>query len=452
MTSRGVSRRRFLHQSLQTMLVGAGLTALPASLGSMQALAASPRADYRALVCIFLAGGNDSFNMLVPFRAAAYNTYADTRRSMAVGRDSLLPLAGSDYAVHPAMPEVQSLYDSGQLAMVSNVGSLVQPVTLQEVVDGTATLPPQLFSHNDQTDFWQKLSGERSYNNGWGGRMADLLGEAGSNSLAMNISLSGSNYWQTGDGTFPFSVNWYGADTLWDIDPASTDERTKLRTDTFQALLSSTNLLQGEFGRVQAAAMRNAGKVNDALQGDSALTTAFPESDLGRSLAMTARMIEARQALGSANQVFFILTGGWDTHSGQLLYHEQLLANLSESLGAFYDATVEMGMQNQVTTFTASEFGRTLTSNGDGTDHGWGGNQMVMGGSVRGGQIYGSYPDLSLGSALDVGDGRLIPTLSIDQYGATLARWYADFSDAELATIFPNLSNFSTTTLDFMTA
>ena len=280
--------------------------------------------------------------------------------------------------------------------------------------------------------------------------MADLLLANSGNALSMNVSLSGSNLWQTGGQTLPYSVTPEGAITLLNIDVNSTDPGEQLRTEAFQALLNHPGLYQAEFGKVQAGAMETAATVNEALDSQSDLATTFPDSDLGESLNMVARMIQARDDLGVNNQMFFIITGGWDTHSDQLNTHPALLANLSACLAAFNDATIELGIAEKVTAFTASDFGRTLTSNGDGTDHAWGSNQLVLGGSVAGQSIYGLFPDLALDAELDVGGGRLIPTTAVDQYGATLAQWYASFSPSELAEIFPNLGNFSSSNLEFM--
>jgi uncharacterized protein (DUF1501 family) len=446
-----INRRRFLAGSVRLTLGSAGVYAALGSMSLMNALAASSAGAYRALVCVFLRGGNDSFNMLVPRSDEAYRIYADARRNLALAQEDILPVTtrasdGVEYGFHLAMPGVQQLFESGRLAVLSNVGALLEPVTKTEVMSSRANLPPQLFSHNDQRAFWLRLGESSGSTTGWAGRMADLLLES-DDPLAMNVSLAGSNIWQTGAAALPYSISPDGAVTLLGIDPESTVPGTPGRTEAFLALLSSPGLFQSEFGRIQRRAMDTAATVDAALQDQTPLTTDFPDDWLGRSLRMTARMIQARGELGVSRQVFFIVAPGWDTHSDQLTAHPTLLSGLSAGLSAFYQATEELGMADKVTTFTASDFGRTLTSNGDGTDHGWGGNQLIMGGSVNGGKICGAYPSLELGSDMDVGGGRLIPTTSVDQYGAELARWFASFSSGELSEIFPNLARFGRTPL-----
>jgi uncharacterized protein (DUF1501 family) len=447
MSSMTINRRRFLARSLSATV---GATTLYASLGSlrlMQAMAAAPAADYRALVCVFLYGGNDSFNMLVPAGASAWAQYAESRRNLAIAHEQLLPLAAGtgEFGLHPAMGAAQRLFDDGRLAFVANVGALVEPVSKDGWEAQSAALPPRLFSHNDQQAFVQRLGGAGAATSGWAGRMADLLLDAAA-PLAMNVSLAGSNQWQIGGATMPFSLSPAGVQGIPYIDAASAKPLVSARSAVFEGLLADpgAHLFAQEFAAVQRRAMDTAAFVGEALAGQAPLATAFPASGLGASLAMVARMIQARRALGLDRQVFFVALGGWDTHGDQLAQHAALLTELSEGLAAFDAATSELGVDAQVTTFTASDFGRTLTSNGDGSDHGWGGNQIVMGGALRGGTIVGDYPELLIGGEADAGRGRMIPGTAMDTLAATLARWYGGFGESTIHELLPNLRNFGT--------
>jgi uncharacterized protein (DUF1501 family) len=267
----------------------------------------------------------------------------------------------------------------------------------------------------------------------------------------MNISLGGSNIWQTGANVVPYSVDSAGVKELEHFDKKSTDNRVVSRIQIYQTLLTQqqTHPFISEFGRSQKLAWELAGEVKQALDAQEPLTTVFPANNqLANNLKMVAQLISARAALGVTRQTFFIGMGDFDTHGDQLRRHVNLLTQLSSALKAFYAATVELGVSDQVTSFTASDFGRTLTSNGDGTDHGWASHQLVMGGAIKGKNIYGTYPNLTINSADDIGEGRIIPTTSIDQYAATLASWYG-VPATEFSTVFPNLHRFNTPTLNF---
>jgi uncharacterized protein (DUF1501 family) len=354
-----------------------------------------------------------------------------------------------EFGLHPQLPHLQSLYNDDKLAFLANVGALVTPVTRQTYQ--TAQLPPQLFSHNDQQGFVQSLQSQ-SNRNGWAGRAADVLAAVNTNQdLSMNISLSGSNLWQSGTVALPYSVNPGGVVTLARTNRASTVERDIQRVQAFENLLAQSpdHLFARVHAGMQTRAWDLADEVSAALAGVPALSTAFPASRLAQSLQMTARMIAARDVLQVNRQTFFIGIGDYDTHGAQLTRHTALLAELNGALQAFYDATEELGVADKVTTFTASDFGRTLTSNGDGTDHAWGSHQVIMGGAVQGGDIYGTMPSLAINSADDIGKGRIIPTVSVDQYGATLAQWFG-LQTSDFPEVFPNLVNFDTTDLGFM--
>ncbi len=405
--------------------------------------------DYKALVCVFLFGGNDAFNMLVPAGQSEYANYAATRQTLAIARDQLLPLSprsslGMSLGLHPAMGDVQSLFAQQKLALVTNVGALVEPVSKADYQQQRVRVPPQLFSHNDQQSFMQSLQ-STSRRNGWAGRAADLLSGVNANErLSMNISVSGSNLWQTGQLAVPYSVNPEGMKELDNLNKQASELRERERAQVYQTLLAQHqgNVFQRQFARTQQLAWELAGEVKSALDAQPPLTTAFPASQLGQGLRMVAQLISARAALGVKRQTFFVGMGDYDTHGDQLRRHVLLLQQLSQGLAAFYQATLQLGVADKVTTFTASDFGRTLTSNGDGTDHGWASHQLVMGGAVKGGDIYGTLPSLSLGGADDIGEGRIIPRLSMDEYAANLAGWYG-LPGSHFGDVFPNLANFN---------
>lgn len=448
------TRRKFLQVGCQALASGS----LLATLGGMErVLAASDTSTgYRALVCVFLFGGNDSFNWLVPRDDATYATYATSRRTLALAKSSLLAInptntpAGQLFGLHPSCVGMQTLFESGKAAFVANVGTLVRPVTRAQYLNGTGTLPPYLFSHSDQQSQWMTSYPQSSATYGWAGRTADLLSSQGFNPrLAMNISLAGNNVWQNGAVTVPYALGLNGAPEFDAVDP---DFREGQRKAAFLELqrqgAAGANLLQRECANTQTRAVDLASLVNTGLSGQS-LATVFPQTYIGSQLRMAARMIQARGTIGVTRQMFFIGLGGWDTHDALLDEQARLLGELSPALLAFQTAMGEIGAENSVTTFTASDFGRTLTSNGDGSDHGWGGNALVMGGAVRGRQIYGTMPNLAINGPDDAEDGRIIPTTATDQYGATLASWFG-VSNSDLNTVFPNLPNFATPRLGFL--
>ncbi len=452
-TQDSINRRHFLRSIGGVALSSSALYATMARLQMAQALVV-PGDDYKALVCVFLLGGNDAFNMIVPSSTTEHEHYLTTRKTLAIDKSTLLPItpttnSGVSYGLHPSMTGVKKLFDNKKLSLLANVGSLIQPTSKTAYNSRSVALPPQLFSHNDQQTFMQSLQ-STSQRSGWMGRAAELMSTANTNqNLSMNISLSGSNLWQTAGDIIPYSVDQNGVKDLGYLKKNSTDDRERLRAQTYQQLLSQShnNIFQREFSRTQQRAWNLADEVKLAIETQPAITTVFPaNNNLATSLKMVANVIAARNSLKMTRQTFFIGIGDYDTHGDQLNRHIKLLQQLSEGLNAFYDATVELGVADKVTTFTASDFGRTLTSNGDGTDHGWGSHQMIMGGAVAGGDIIGTMPSLQIGSNDDIGEGRVIPTTSMDQYAATLANWYGvpgnNFTD-----IFPNLINFSAPTL-----
>jgi uncharacterized protein (DUF1501 family) len=433
-------------------LAAAGLapgTAFTQMIGS-----SAPFGDYRALVCVFLLGGNDSFNMLVPRSAAEFGAYARSRQNLALAQTALLPITplnqdGSEYGLHPAMPGIRDLFETERAAFVANLGPLFGPTTKTQYLDREATLPPQLFSHNDQQDQWHSLRSGSSNRSGWAGRIADVLQTSVTNQrLATNISLQGTSLFQSGDRTISYVMGTFGPlpFTAFRRDRAYQSELRR----AFENLVGANydSMYERTFAEIQRRALRDTEQLTDALSAVS-IGTPFPGSPLGQQLRTVARLIAVRDRFQMERQIFFVATGGFDSHDDQQKNQPALLGNVSACLSAFYAATVELGMATSVTTFTQSDFGRTLSSNGDGTDHAWGGNQIVLGGAVRGRTVYGTYPTLDLDGPDDVGGGRLRPTTSADQYAATLARWFG-IADGDLDHVAPNLANFAQRDLGFL--
>lgn len=449
------NRRHFLKKAASIALGSSAAFATSAQWQLANAMV-QPGDNYKALVCIFLFGGNDAFNMVVPTDTAEYAAYQRSRQTLAITQNTLLPLntisgTGIKLGLHPAMTQAQQLFNSGKLALLTNVGALVEPVVKTAYQNKTAALPPQLFSHNDQQTFLQSLQ-STARRNGWAGRAADAMLSVNNNTkLSMNISLSGSNIWQSGNSSSPYSINAGGIKDLENFNKNTSEARELARIQIYQTLLGQqqSHVFQREFARTQTLAWELAGEVKTALDAQAPLQTVFPENNpLAANLKMVAQIISARATLQVARQTFFIGIGDYDTHGDQLRRHTNLLSQLSAALSAFNGATEELGIANQVTTFTTSDFGRTLTSNGDGTDHGWGSHQFIMGGAVQGGEIYGSFPELIIGGADDAGEGRIIPTTSMDQYAATLANWYG-LPGANFGDVFPNLMHFNSVDLGF---
>ena len=454
-------RRRFL---LGAGRMALGSAAAMATLGQLQmAHAATRPADkYKALVCVYLFGGNDSFNMLVPRSTTAHASYSAARPALAVARDTLLPITpsagggGAEWGLHPSMPELRSLFEGGRAALLGNVGPLVAPTSKADYQARRVPLPPELFSHVDQQAYSMSMGSETAAKTGWGARIADRLQAAGYGSslgLPIGLTLSGANAWLAGSESGMYTLGSSGPSRLDASLRAPWDGRTTARRNAFNRLLDAAqrdgSAFVREHGRTNRRAIDFSESVFAAINGAPAINTPFPTDASGRvtrfgeTLRTVARTIAARGALGQRRQVFFVGIGGWDTHDGQPTTHPNLLAQVSQGLAAFYNATVELGIAQDVTTFTMTDFGRTLNNNGDGTDHGWGGHSWVLGGDVVGRRIYGTMPEYALGSALDVGRGRMIPTTAVEQLGSTMARWFGlGFGDA--MEIFPNLRNFGT--------
>jgi uncharacterized protein (DUF1501 family) len=438
-------------QLLRTGLSSAALASLPITQVYGQS---GGFGDYKALVCVFLFGGNDSFNMLVPRSNAEYNVYAASRQNLAIAQTDLLPITpmnpdGSEYGLHPSMSGIQNLFASGQAAFVSNVGPLLEPTTKTMYQSGSANLPPQLFSHNNMQDQWHSLKGKTITPTGWGGRIADLLRDnVAAQQLSLNVSLSGNTLFQSGEDTVAYTMGANGPLTFAGFGATGILLEQRL---AFERILAAnySSIYERAFADVQQRAIETADLVSNAIDNAPTFNTVFPATQLGNQLATVARMIAVRDDLGMQRQIFFVTTGGFDTHDDQLDNQPGLIGGISDALAAFYAATEELAVAGSVTTFTQSDFGRTLTSNGDGTDHAWGGNQLVVGGAVLGQRLYGSYPLLQIGGNDDVGGGRMIPTTSADQYAATLARWFG-ITESDLDQVAPYLSNFTVRDLGFL--
>jgi len=439
-----ISRRRFLGESSCAAVGAASLLSSLTSLRLMGAGTTIPGdepTDYKALVCLFLAGGNDSFNMLVPRDASAYAEYATVRDNLALPAGDLLPItstgqAFTDFGIHPAMPQLQGLYNAGDAAFVSNVGSLIRPTSLADFNAGNQ-IPSGLFSHSDEQFHWQTLVPQVRGGGpgGWGGRVADLMAHVNAGSpLSMNISLSGINTFQTGGCTVQFVADAAGApDILAHEDPVEELAIQTILERNYKSLYEAT---------YSSATTTSIDKTVEFAEAIEPITISSPFSGrLGDQLRMVARCMAARDNLGMKRQIFFVLKGGWDHHSEVLNNQNGMLGEIDTALGEFRACLVDLGLEDAVTLFTASDFGRTLTSNGRGSDHAWGGNHLVMGGAVNGGRIYGNYPGLSLGNPLDTGRGRLIPTTAVDLYCTELASWFG-VPASEMETVLPNVRNF----------
>lgn len=423
--------------------------------------------DYRALVCLFLFGGNDSWNMVVPRSQAEYNVYATTRQNLAVPQASLLPInlavpdvSGWQFGLHPSMAGIAAMFNSGRAAFVSNIGPLLRPTTLSQYQNRSVALPPQLFSHNDQQDQWHTLKGVAPSKTGWAGRMADTLASrVTAQQMPLNVSLQGQTLFFAGNATAPYTMGVTGPTAFTAF---GTTGMGLTRRQAFEAALHVTHptVYGTAFADIQQRAVQFGDGIAAALEAApdfAALPNAPPAplSTLATQLRTVAKLIATRDRLQMSRQVFFVTTGGFDTHDDQLVDQPNLLGIVSDALQRFDEAMQQLAMSQSVTVFTQSDFGRTLTSNGDGTDHAWGGVQLVTGGAVAGGRIYGQYPLLRIGAragtdrADDVGGGRFIPTTSSDQFAATLARWFG-IADADLATVAPSLNNFAQRDLGFM--
>jgi uncharacterized protein (DUF1501 family) len=441
------SRRAFLQHSSAMAALGAGAP-FALNLSAMGAAAAQTLpTDYRALVCVYMAGGNDNYNTVVPYDAPSQATYNALRGPLAIDASTLLPLQPAvalpnarAFAFAPSLSAFKPLFDDAKLAVLLNVGSLVEPVTKAQYVARSRDLPPKLQSHNDQTSFWQSSLPEGA-KSGWAGRLADLVADANRNYTFSSVAVSSNAVLMSGNRVSQYQVSSTGSVLLQAHKNPTFGSSTV--SSALQALVTEqrSHLMENEHARVMRRSIEADDLLSSALAAAPALSTAFPATSLGAQLKMVARMISVRAALGAKRQVFYVQLGGFDNHSFLIQNHAPLIEQVSDAMAAFYRATTEMAVADQVTSFTASEFGRSLTNNGDGSDHGWGSFHFVLGGAVRGRRFYGTAPEIANNGADDIGQGRLIPTTSVDQYAATLGRWFG-VSDTLLTTALPGLPNF----------
>jgi uncharacterized protein (DUF1501 family) len=457
--SRLINRRRFLGSANCAALGSLGIFNTLVNLKLIGNAVAAPPAgpgDYRAMVCLFLHGGNDSYNLLAPTSVTEHANYLAIRSNLALpapgsgSPTALLPLnstntPGRTFGVHHAMPQLQQLFNNGKAAFVANVGTLVEPTTVAQFKNNSVKLPLSLFSHNDQRREWQTSVPQSSLKTGWGGRLADrMMGFNSSNQVSMNISLEGSNLLQTGNVNFAYTIDPSGAKTLIGATSAVDAELNRVRGAKSLVEYTYRDVLRRAFSEEAKRSYETAEQFAGIFDA-ATVNTVFPTTALGQDLRAVAKTIASRSPLGHSRQIYYVQLGGFDNHAELLNTQAGLLRALDAALKSFYDALVELGVANEVALFTCSDFGRTLRSNGQGTDHAWAGNTIVMGGAVNGSKIYGSYPDdsqLKIGAGLDVGfNGRLLPTTSCDQYFAELALWFG-LAPSDLPEIFPNLGNF----------
>jgi len=444
-----LSRRQFIGQA---SCAGVGATALFSTLLSLRlanSLAAQTApSDYKALVCLFLAGGNDSFNMLVPTTSGEYNAYAAARSGLALARESLLSitptnLGGRTLGIHPSMTEVRDLFNAGRLAFVSNVGSLVRPTTLADY-RASRHRPVSLYSHADQIKQWQTCIPDQRTAIGWGGRAADIIRSLNQPSVvSMNISLSGQSIFLTGKQVFTYSTTANGATALTGYNPTAANNLTALRSAAVDSLLEADyrRIFEQSFGNSSRDAVDAYYEFASALSGTTLATPVPTGNSVAANLAMVARAAAAAGRFGARRQVFFVQFGGWDHHNEVLNNQTTMLRTVSRAVDTFWQALGEVGLQNNVTLFTASDFGRTLKSNGNGSDHAWGGNHLVLGGAIKGGNVFGNkdqgyYPDLQNLAQIDTGQGRLIPGVAVDEYARDMLKWFG-VGDGDLEYVLP---------------
>jgi uncharacterized protein (DUF1501 family) len=446
------SRREFLKRSSAFSVAGAAAP-WALNLAAISEAAAQTATDYKALVCVFLYGGNDHGNTLVPYDQATYDSYATLRSTLATARSALdatvlTPAAGfalpnsRQYALAPQLSALKPVFDAGRLGVLLNIGPLSQITSKAEYNARTVPLPPRLFSHNDQQSTWQASSPEGSAS-GWGGRIGDLLASGNGQSVFTAVSVTGNAVYLSGRSAVQYQVTSNGSVPISGI--GNTLYGSTAAAQALRSLITSTpgsNLFEREHARVVQRSIDADVALRSGLSGITPLATAFPATGLGSQLSMVARMIAARNAVGAKRQVFFVGIGGFDAHDKLADNHPLLLTQIGGALAAFDAAMVELGTSPQVTAFTASDFGRTLSSNGDGSDHGWGSFHFISGGAVRGQRFFGQAPLPGNNGPDDVGQGRMLPTMAVDQLAATLATWMG-VSATNLQTVVPGIGNYT---------
>jgi uncharacterized protein (DUF1501 family) len=455
----GYTRRDFIRNGC-CAAAALGVATSFRSFGLINAMAQSA-SPFQSLVCIFLFGGNDANNMLIPNDTTGYANYNTIRGGggLALAQNTLLPITAKTaqngstlFGLHPNLPEIQSLFSAGKLAFLGNVGPLVQPLTRAQYMAATLPQPVNLFSHADQQAQWQTSELDGFPTTGWAGRVADNIQPLlnGSAVFPPITSVAGTAIFCTGQETQPYAIIPGSTPGLTGFDTTAPSTARLAALQQLLTLDTGVSLIQAA-SSITTNALADSKTLSAALAGETPLQTVFPTTGLGAQLLQVAQILKVRAALGLSRQIFFCSLGGFDTHSNQIATQQSLFAQLSPAVNAFYNATVELGISNQVTTFTMSDFSRTYQPATDGgTDHAWGSVQMMVGDSVLGGDIYGTLPEFALGGPNDVANnGRWIPTTALDQYGATLASWFG-VQAASLPGIFPNLANFTTKTLGFL--
>jgi uncharacterized protein (DUF1501 family) len=443
------SRRAFLQRASSLSMAGAA-TPWVLNLAALGEAAAATASDYKALVCVFLYGGNDYANTLIPYDTANYAAYQAMRPPLAYAQTALaatvltpsvaLP-SGRQYALAPELAPLLPMFTANKLGVMLNVGTLVGPTTKDQYTKGSVPLPPKLFSHNDQQSVWQSSAPEGA-TSGWGGRIGDLYAAGNGNATFTCVNVSGNAVFLSGKTAVQYQVTASGPVAL------NGAQGTLFGSSACSAALKSlvtatrTDMFESEYNRVMARSLDAGSQLSAALAAAPTLATVFPTGNaLADQLKLVARMISNASAIGAKRQVFFVSIGGFDNHDGLNAIHPGLLSTVAGAMSAFYNATVELGVANQVTAFTASDFGRTATGN-DGSDHGWGSMHFMLGGAVNGGRFYGTAPAVANNGPDDVGQGRLLPSTSVDQYAATLGSWFG-ISNTDLLTVLPNLVNWN---------
>jgi uncharacterized protein (DUF1501 family) len=462
------SRRSFLKTASMASMAGMTLSPFMLELNSLAAMAQtnSGSSDYKALVCIFLQGGNDGHGTVIATDPDSFSAFTQARSGapgLAYPQSQLLPItlktpqSGRTFALNPYLTGVQNLFNLGRAAIVANTGTLVAPATKSQIQANSVPLPASLYSHFDQTAAWQAIAsnGGSAVHTGWGGAMADLIEGMNTNPSFTCISTAGVALFLSGQQSFQLNVTSAGPIPIYGLDKPLfgqqagsnalssiiTAEETNLFAREYEVIINRSTAAQATL----ATSMLPAGEggIPNPPQFLDPMTNALTSNDLAVSLQTVARIIGGRSGLGVTRQIFYVTLGGFDMHDNQAPQHARLLTKLGEALEYFDTTMMTAGLGNQVTAFTASDFGRTLTANSDGTDHGWGSHHIVTGGAVVGGDMYGTYPVIGSNQANDMGAGRLIPTTAVDQYAGTLAKWFG-LSDAQVKEVFPNFANFGT--------
>lgn len=461
---RKITRRKFLGEASCAALGSTTFLSSVLNLGMINTAAARPHilgspGDYKAMVCILLAGGCDTYNVLVPTETSEYQDYQNTRSTLALDINAnppqLLDLnynnAGRTFAVNAAMPHTRDLFNSGDLSFLSNIGTLIEPITdADEFINGNKQIPLGLYSHSDQIMQWQTSVPQSRSAVGVGGRIADMIHDMNTiPEISMNISLAGKNRFQAGNTITEFSIdnstteNNIGFDRFpsWWSNSGFLNA-TKDSVINSMVNQSYANIFQDTFGDIGQSTMEANEILKVALANVNPLSTQFSTSNLSQDLKKIAEIMSVRTYLGTCRQVFFTTFGGWDHHDNVLGNQAAMLPILDNALNEFNDAMTELGLENNVISFTISDFARTLTSNGNGSDHAWGGNQLIMGGPINGGEIFGDYPSLHLDGDLNVSPrGNILPKLSVDEFYAEIALWFG-VSPNDLDYILPNICNF----------